>query len=99
MNMMNILKKLRNWISRGQAISEPTPDSWFKFSNEKMVENADYMICCLETEDPKAFNDNIRTKCCECKRTIIHRPEAPKRPKKICLPCVKLISQRFTDGG
>jgi hypothetical protein len=62
--------------------------------NEIMIETqedgeaCDCVVCILVTE-PLAFPDNIVTECCECGQLVQHRPHAPKRPPKICLPCIE----------
>ncbi len=50
------------------------------------AEQAEFVIC--GTPDISTpFADNVQTVCVDCGRAVIHRPHAPKRPKKICLEC------------
>lgn len=96
------MKFLKNWwLKRPWATREAPSDEpagWFKFSNARMAERADYIICCLESEDPKAFDDNLVGKCCRCKKPIIYRADAPRKPKKICMPCVQARTQEWMNS-
>lgn len=52
------------------------------------AEDADVHVCTLLTQ-PLAFPDNIIDICSRCGEAIQYRPNAPKRPPKVCLPCVQ----------
>ena len=44
-----------------------------------------YVVCCtVGMFSP--FLDNVHTNCLFCGADIFHRPTAPKRPPKICIP-------------
>ena len=53
------------------------------------------MVACMPADqvDPTVFADNVLTECSQCGRKIVHRPHAPKKPPKICVPCVMIIAQ------
>lgn len=56
------------------------------------AEQADAVICALAV-GPRYFRDDVETTCHDCRRGIIHRPHAPKRPIKLCMDCVIARSQ------
>lgn len=66
----------------GRQINMPTN----VMSNEE-AEKADFVVCNSVTVH-SVFDDNVFTTCVDCGQGIYHRPTAPKRPKKICLPCL-----------
>lgn len=49
-------------------------------------ERADAVVC-GDPDTPTPWADNVRTNCGWCAAPIIHRPTAPRRPVKICIPC------------
>lgn len=56
-------------------------------------------VVCIPVTEPLAFPDNIVTECSECGQKIQHRPHAPKRPAKICLPCIQPKMEREAARG
>jgi hypothetical protein len=62
------------------------------------AEAADVVVC-IELTQPLAFPDNIIDICSKCGRPIQYRPNAPKRPPKVCLPCVQPKLNRLAKKG
>jgi hypothetical protein len=54
------------------------------------AELAEFTVCRLKTE-PLILSDNLVEPCCKCFRLVQLRPNAPKRPKRICDECIKPI--------
>jgi hypothetical protein len=44
-------------------------------------------ICCMAWP-PLLLPDNIRAPCATCGRMIQYRPDAPRRPLKVCARCI-----------
>jgi hypothetical protein len=66
-----------------------------KVVSDEEAEQAEFMVCMpLGTETP--FYDNLTATCSDCRKLIIHRPTAPKKPPKICLDCCLLRMQGGT---
>ena len=57
-----------------------------KVVSDDEAEQADFVICCTN-DSPRYFDDDIETACAQCDVGSHHRPNAPQRPKKICLEC------------
>ena len=53
----------------------------------------------LAISDPLTFPDNIVDKCSMCGCAIQHRPVYPKRPPKVCLPCILPKLQEEAELG
>lgn len=53
--------------------------------SDEEAEEADAVVCAPLADSP--FEDNVHTECAECGCQIMHRPHAPKKPKKICMEC------------
>ncbi len=51
-------------------------------------ETADYVVCARLTQ-PLLLPDNLIDLCCRCGEAIQHRPDAPKKPPKVCLTCIE----------
>lgn len=56
--------------------------------NPAEAEDADCVVCIRLTQ-PLAMPDNVITICSKCGEAIQHRPNAPKRPPKVCFECIK----------
>lgn len=65
----------------------------------KVVENseaeqADVVICAYAGQEAERFKaDNIYTHCADCMKPITHRPHAPQKPPKVCMPCAVIRMQ------
>jgi hypothetical protein len=46
------------------------------------------MMVCAKKGMPTPFTDNLEGECETCGQAIIFRPDAPKRPRKVCMDCV-----------
>lgn len=54
-----------------------------KVVSQKEAEKVCYVVCGFDRHQ----DDDIETVCVLCCKAIVHRPYAPKKPKKICLDC------------
>ena len=45
------------------------------------------LVLCVDATTPALFDDDVIAPCADCGRSVRHRPHAPKRPPKVCLPC------------
>lgn len=53
------------------------------------AEQCDFAVCALKSPQLEAmWPDNVEAVCCDCHRAIVHRPNAPKAPPKICAECM-----------
>ena len=52
-------------------------------------EQTDFVIC----GPVSFFDDDVHTTCAHCAAPIVHRPDVPKTPAKICLDCFKLQAE------
>ena len=50
-------------------------------------------VVCATADTPTPWADNVHTTCTMCTAPIIHRPHAPQRPIKICIPCMIALSE------
>lgn len=57
--------------------------------SEAECEEADAVVC----GDISYFPDDVKTTCAWCKKKIVHRPHVPKRPPKVCISCMVLLSK------
>lgn len=61
------------------------------------AEQADVVICVYAGQEQEQFKaDNIYTHCADCQKPITHRPHAPQKPPKVCMPCAILRMQADT---
>jgi hypothetical protein len=58
------------------------------------AESVDCVVC-VGMENGLVLEDNVITQCASCGGTIQHRPDAPAKPKKLCMPCA--VSQMTAD--
>ena len=54
--------------------------------SEAKAEDAEMVVCLLEGMFT-LFEDNLTAPCACCRRTVIFRPTAPKKPQKLCMDC------------
>ena len=54
--------------------------------SEAAAEEAEMVVCLLEGMFT-VFDDNLTGPCACCRRTVIFRPTAPKKPQKLCMDC------------
>src|SRR6266705_700247 len=57
-------------------------------SSVEEAEDCEYVVC-LPISSPLKCPDNLISNCCKCDCLIQHRPNVPRRPPKICWPCVE----------
>ena len=57
------------------------------------AETAD-MCVCMPWTDPPILADNLRATCADCGTALQHRPNAPKKPRKICVDCCLPVLMR-----
>jgi hypothetical protein len=58
-----------------------------KIVSDEEAEGAGAVLC-LRIGDYTPFIDNVETNCAFCGTAIFHRPSAPVKPPKVCMPCV-----------
>jgi len=56
--------------------------------SDEEAEEADFIVC--GSPGPTPWLDNVETTCGDCGSAVIHRPHAPKRPRKVCVACALL---------
>ena len=64
------------------------------------AEKATMVVCC--TPDPHLdalFPDNVRTTCAICGDPIVHRPNAPMTPIKVCIECARELTVLLGPPG
>ena len=62
------------------------------------AENSDIVICVYAGQEQDQFKaDNIYTTCADCGKNITHRPHAPKKPAKVCMPCAVIRMQKDAE--
>jgi hypothetical protein len=54
------------------------------------------VVVCIAVTRPLTFPDNQTGPCVDCGVLLQWRPHAPKRPPRICLPCV---TARAAEGN
>lgn len=70
-------------------------------TNKVTVGDGEDASCCvcIPVTDPLAFPDNLVGKCSMCGCSIQYRPHAPKKPPKVCLPCIVPELEKHGDAG
>jgi hypothetical protein len=46
------------------------------------------VVCMPASSVDDTFPDNVHTVCALCGTPVVHRPYVPKKPPKICMPCI-----------
>lgn len=59
------------------------------------AEQASYVVC-MPLGSWTPFLDNLEARCAVCRQPIIHRPDAPRTPPKICVACAIILGA--TEG-
>lgn len=59
-----------------------------KVVSQAELEMCDYVVCM--PVGLSSFEDNLTGSCCECGQKIMYHWHAPRKPKKICLACMKI---------
>lgn len=54
------------------------------------AEAVDFVVC----GPISYFSDDIHTTCAFCGTPIVHRPNAPSGPPKVCMPCAIETAKR-----
>jgi hypothetical protein len=54
--------------------------------DEELSEDADFLVCARANDDP-AKADYVFDDCCVCGVAIMYPPDAPRKPKRICMKC------------
>lgn len=62
------------------------------------AEEAAFVLCLPWDPDPHYFTDDVKGTCSICGIDIRHRPHVPKKPKKVCLMCTKLLLKDAIDS-
>jgi hypothetical protein len=70
----------------------------FQIVEPEEAEIADAMICIAIT-DPLIFPDNEIASCADCGKLLQHRPNAPKKPKKVCISCISPLLEEEAKNG
>ena len=65
-----------------------------KVVSPEAAEESVFVICGYP---PGNFPDDVCTFCSECGMGIVHRPTAPKKPRKICSHCAMILVPRLVD--
>lgn len=58
------------------------------------AEQATFVVCGTTS----FFLDDVRTHCAFCHRGIVHRPNVPVRPVKICVPCAIAVANTSRES-
>jgi hypothetical protein len=58
----------------------------FRIITQAEAEAGDVLVC-VPWSDPPLLPDNARGRCKLCETAVQHRPDAPKRPMKLCIDC------------
>jgi hypothetical protein len=62
--------------------------------SDEEAEQCDALICIPASWDAGPFAaTNVRGTCSVCGIAVQHRPHAPKRPTRLCLPCAMEMGQ------
>jgi hypothetical protein len=57
------------------------------------------VVVCRRLTQPLLMPDNLIDLCSKCKEAIQHRPDAPKRPAKICDDCaLPILEAEYAKG-
>ena len=75
--------------SRHPAFVFDTDDKRFRMVSRADAENAAIMVC-TPWSFPLLLSDNVRGTCSGCGIALQFRPDAPKRPMRLCLGCATL---------
>lgn len=59
-----------------------------KVLSVKEASKSDILVC-MEWEGPHFFPDDVRGTCAMCERAVRFRPDAPKKPARVCRDCVE----------
>lgn len=55
-----------------------------KIASDEECEASAFVVCGAESH----WADDVKTTCSACGTTVFHRPYAPKKPPRICIPCM-----------
>jgi hypothetical protein len=61
-----------------------------KFISTEQAEQCDIMIC-REWTMPLLLPDNQCGQCAVCGHFVQHRPDAPRKPMKVCMGCAPAV--------
>ncbi len=67
-------------------------------SGPEDAEGADVVVCAPLTS-PLMMADNVIDLCSKCGDAIQHRPNAPKKPPKVCYDCAQTEMQAAVGRG
>jgi hypothetical protein len=48
--------------------------------------DADFIVCMPASAETE-FTDNVTAICCQCGRSVQHRPYVPRKVRKLCTEC------------
>lgn len=89
---MNVTKKRYLRIQTSPSMASPLV-SIVAASDANQAE----WVICLKAGARTPFIDNVEATCSVCTSPIIHRPDVPAKPPKICIDCARVLAT--TDGG
>jgi hypothetical protein len=81
-------------FSKGERLTmqeRKAEEAHMEIVSNKQAESCDYYVCALAGASP--FSDNEYAKCCNCGRTVMHRPNGPVTPEKICIECALALTE------
>jgi hypothetical protein len=61
-----------------------------QFVSTEEGETADVLVC-VDWTSPPLLPDNQRGKCGVCGCLVQHRPDAPKKPMRVCVGCAPSV--------
>jgi hypothetical protein len=61
-----------------------------EFVSTAEAETADVMVC-MDWSSPPILPDNQRARCGVCGGAVQHRPDAPKKPMRVCVSCAPSV--------
>jgi hypothetical protein len=61
-----------------------------KFVSAEQAEQHDVLVC-MDWSSPPILPDNQRGRCGVCGCVVQHRPNAPRKPMKVCVGCAPSV--------
>lgn len=85
--MRFVFKRNGKKVVFGRGTNVPIP---VEVREPEECEAADFCVCLTAAAEPEEFKgSNIHTTCADCGQAIVHRPNVPVRPPKVCIYCAE----------
>ena len=62
-------------------------------------EDCDWVVCAPYDGVTLGMPDNLTGACCKCRCAVQFRPSSPKKPPRICWPCMLIENAKHEDDG